>query len=163
MGTEAVVIRGSTFHRPWGEAVVGAVPDGATAPGPKLIDNRTRAPGAMVGRYLAIRTAQAVSEEGLAWLNEHYKYGWTKASVAPAGFIIGVARVTGVVTEGEHPWYFGPMAGGRPNFGWVLADAVALERPFAFTPKFCRGLFKLPPNVLDEVRRQTGLDLVTDP
>lgn len=148
-------IRGLTFWRGWCEAIVRPVPPGATAPGPKRIDNRPRAPGARVGHWLAIHAGQTIDTEGLAWMRDTYGYTWTAADCVRPGFIVGVARVVGFVDHGERPWYFGPTWQGRRNFGWLL-DRV---QSFEADPIACKGalgLWVLPPDVLAEVERRVA-------
>lgn len=52
----------------------------------------------------------------------------------PRGGIVGVATLTGIVTDSEDPFFFGP-------FGWTLADAT----PLPFVPwKGQLGWFDTP-------------------
>lgn len=147
-------LRAMSFARPWGEAIVRPVPPGATAPHAKRIDNRRRQPGERVGKWIAVRTTQTVDAWGLTWLRDTYGYSWTSNDLAPAGVILGAARVTGCVTSGVHPWYFGPTWVGEPNVGWVLGDVVTLATPVPFVPKFGLGLAPLPPAVYEAVVAQ---------
>lgn len=144
-------IRGMTFWRGWCEAIVRPVPEGATAPGPKRVDNRPRAPGARLGRWIAIHAGQAIDTEGLAWMRDAFGYAWTAADCTRPGFIIGAARVVGFVDHGERPWYFGPTWKGRANYGWLLDDVCAFEDD-PVECKGARGLWVLAPNVESDVR-----------
>ncbi len=59
------------------------------------------------------------------------------------GAIVAVARLEGVVTRSDDPWFFGP-------FGWVLGEVTAIE------PVPCRGaqrLWALDEDTLRRVRR----------
>lgn len=126
----ALDVRGFTFWHPWAEAIVRPPPPGATAPGPKRIDNRPprSALGARVGRHIALHTGQTLHREGLAWLRETFGYDWTAADMAPSGSILGVARVVGRVPPG-YPWHFGASYQGKPNEGWWLDEVVTFAEP----------------------------------
>jgi len=145
-------VRAMSFREPWASAILRPVPVGATAPGPKRIDNRSRAPGERMGKWIAIRTTDTFDHEGLDWINRTYGYGWTRADKAPAGVILGVARVVGMVTEGSHPWFFGRIHRDKLNVGWMLGDVVAFEAPVPFVPRFGLGLQPLPADVQAKVR-----------
>lgn len=152
-------VRGFTFWRPWGEAIVRPVPAHAAAPGPKRIDNRPpRSPlGSRVGRHVAIHVGQTTHAEGLAWINRVFGYGWTVSMLAPPGSIIGVARVVGRVPPGD-PWHFGETYNGKPNEGWALDDVVAFAEPLlgpgGAPIKGALGCWTLPDDVLATARER---------
>ena len=163
--SETLRLRGLTFWEPWASAIVRPVPEGATAPHPKRIDNRSHAPGKLLGGLLVIRTGKTVDPDGLHWINSTYDYGWSRSDLLAPGLLVGVARVLGVITpESErarsrgsalgHPWYFGPHYGGKPNFGWTFIDVVTFNDPIAFTPKCGLGQWPLPEEIEKEVRKR---------
>lgn len=123
-------VRGFTFWRPWGEAIVRPVPPGATAPCPKRVDNRPPRSvlGSREGHHIAIHTGLTVHPRGLAWINETFGYGWSEGDLEPPGVILGVARVLGRCVQGV-PWFFGPTWEGEPNEGWLLGDVIAFDPP----------------------------------
>ena len=65
--------------------------------------------------------------------------------------ICGVARVVDIVTRSRSKWFWRPDD-GSVNFGWVLADVMALRHPIP-----CKGalqLWTLTPNQVREIQRQ---------
>ena len=148
---ETIVIAGAmTFLRPWAEAIVRPVPEGAVTPSAKRIENRSWPPPfRLYDRWVALHTGKGTDAQGLAWMRETYRYPWTMADAAPAGQIIGIMRVSGSIertlagvwkrpflgTQTEltepPPWWFGPVRDGKPNYGWVIAfeqDPVPVAR-----------------------------------
>jgi hypothetical protein len=65
--------------------------------------------------------------------------------------ICGVARVVDVVTKSRSKWFWRPTD-GSVNYGWVLEDVTALEKPIPC--KGALGLWEVPPGVFREVQRQ---------
>lgn len=124
-------VRGFTFYRPWAEAIMRPLPVGATAPYPKRVDNRPprSALASRVGKYIAIHTGRTIHADGLAWINATFGYGWTAADLAPAGVILGVARVVGIAPDPTVPWHFGATYNGKSNVGWLLDDVVTFATP----------------------------------
>ncbi|MCK5652606.1 MAG: hypothetical protein KAJ42_14555 [Gemmatimonadetes bacterium] len=66
--------------------------------------------------------------------------------------IVAVATLARVVDNHESPWFFRPVPGDRPNFGWVLKNVVSFDCPVD-VPKGQLGLWKLKPPLRDEIRR----------
>lgn len=153
-----------TFWRPWTDAIVR---------GPKRVENRSWAPPAhLLGAYLAIHAGQRYERGDWPWPEG---YAPPDAADSPQG-IVGVARVVGalrimpngmrrrVFRDGDEPllsrstlaavdrldtldrdpWWAGPC-------GWLLDDVTAIEPVAA---KGARGLWHVPPDVADEVRRR---------
>lgn len=155
---EPLNIVGFTFWRPWGDAIVRAVPPGATAPHPKRIDNRpNRPPANRIGRHIAIHTGQTTSQWGLDWLRDVYGYTWTNDDCSPSGRIIGVARVVGVIEHGDVPWYFGPVFERKKNYGWILDDVRAIEPVTGIKGKL--GCWALDADVLSMVRERYAKEM----
>jgi hypothetical protein len=65
--------------------------------------------------------------------------------------ICGVARVVNIITKSRSKWFWRPNDGSI-NFGWVLADATALEEPIPCNGAL--GLWTLTPAQLREIQRQ---------
>lgn len=132
-----------TLWQPWAAYVVG---------GPKNIENRRWPPPKWImGKRIAIHAGLKHDETADAWLESAFAkaFGddsmtWTKhvprlAQLEARGAILGTARVVGVhapVLGPERretsPWHM------RDQYGWILADRVALPKPIA-----CRGAQKL--------------------
>jgi hypothetical protein len=133
-------IFGLTLHRPWSWAMVH---------GSKRIENRSWPPPAdLIGGYIALHAGKTWDYEGAAKVITVHPEMPRSAGEHPLG-VIGVARLAGVVqdagevTAEQQRWFFG-------EFGWVLADVVALPKPVP-----CRGfqgLWPLPVDVLARVR-----------
>jgi hypothetical protein len=132
-----------SLSRPW----VWAILEGG-----KLTENRPWKNDAIVGQYIALHAAK--SWDSLAMLSIPRALEFNKIKlVLPTdpkehlhSHIVGVARVTGFVTDetrhtltrDQRPWYFG-------KYGWLLDDVTKLETPIP-----CRGalsLWKMPPEV----------------
>lgn len=62
------------------------------------------------------------------------------------GCIIAVARIAGVVTKSDSPWFSGP-------YGWVLDEVVALDDPVPC--KGSLGLWRLP--IIESVKMEKQL------
>ena len=149
-------VRGFTFWAPWADAIVR--PPRGTAPYAKNVDNRPErsALASRVNRHIAIHTGKTIHREGLAWLNATFSYGWTEADLAPAGVILGVARVVGPAQNFSSPWHFGAMYNGKPNVGWLINDVVTFDTPVTGAGgariNGALGCWRLPDDVLAEVR-----------
>ena len=65
--------------------------------------------------------------------------------------ICGVARVVDIVTKSRSKWFWHPDDGST-NYGWVLADAIALKKPIPCNGWL--GLWEVPAKMLREIRRQ---------
>ena len=65
--------------------------------------------------------------------------------------VCGVARLVDIVTHSRSKWFYRP-ADGAINYGWVLANVVALEKPV--TCKGALGLWELPPRIVREIARE---------
>lgn len=175
-------IRGLTLWRPWGSLLfVAEDPAHPEAP-PKLVENRPWFPRrvcqpmragialALPGQplWLAIhnglhRYVQAWADAQALWRRPEYRSRRALDGSVPrpgeAGLIVGVcrlARVLDVEALGpDHPevrchgsWIHGP-------FAWEVADRVLLPTPVAC--RGAQGLWKLPPDVLEQVRQQWSL------
>lgn len=132
-------IWGLTIWQPWAWLITHNT---------KRVENRGwRPPDKAIGQYLALHAGKTLEPGVQAWL---WSQGISVIIPAdlPAGAVVGVARLTGVVSMAsqlpveQQPWFAGP-------FGWTLSDVVAIE------PVECagsQGLWRLPPAVLAEVR-----------
>lgn len=146
---DPVNVWGMAFHRPWGEAIVRPVPQGATAPGPKRIDNRGRPlvwyidAGSMHGAWVAVYAAAKVDRAGLEWMARTYGYAWTEADLAPKATLLGAVQFDGFVAGGDHPWYFGAEHNGRRNYGWRIARVVAFPEPVPHKPACAQGVWRI--------------------
>lgn len=173
-----ITIRGVAFWSPWSDAVLKPVPPGASAPCRKDVDNRPRpAPGSFRHErgYVALYAAKTIDQAGMRYLADVMGYptrpdaygpGWAPVDLYSAtapGCIVGVARYAG--TLDPHPnaqpgerawepraWCFGAEHNGKPNFGWVLAEAMALPEPIPCKHPCPRGVFLLPLKVEERVR-----------
>lgn len=161
--SETLYLAGAmTFLRPWAEAIVRPVPEGATAPCAKRIENRSWTPPfSLWSRWVALHTGKGTDAQGLAWMRETYRYPWTMADAAPAGQIIGLMRVSGWIertlagvwkrpflgTQTEltepPPWWFGPVRDGKPNYGWVIEDVLAFEQDPVPVARGMLGIWRL--------------------
>jgi hypothetical protein len=65
--------------------------------------------------------------------------------------VCGVARVVDIVSKSRSKW-FGHPDDDSKNYGWVLADVVALKTPIPC--KGSLGLWDIPPKVFRELQRQ---------
>lgn len=155
-GDAELDVRGFTFWRSWAEAIVR--PPRGIAPYAKNVDNRPErsALASRVGKYIAIHTGRTIHREGLAWINDTFGYGWTEADLAPAGVILGVARVVGIAPDTSSPWHFGATYNGKPNVGWLLDDVVPFDVPVTGAGGAridgALGCWRLSADVLAEVR-----------
>lgn len=70
--------------------------------------------------------------------------------------ICGVARVVDIVTRSRSKWFWRPEDGST-NYGWVLADVVALKSPIPC--KGALGLWDVSPIIFREIQHQLpGID-----
>lgn len=65
--------------------------------------------------------------------------------------ICGVARVVDIVTKSRSKWFWHPDDGST-NYGWVLAEVVAIESPIPC--KGALGLWEVSPKDFRELQRQ---------
>ena len=108
-----------TLWRPWPHAIFY---------GGKRIENRTWKPWpSIIGKRIALHAGARYDAEGAALMRISGLYDAPSEHHCPKGVIIGVATITGCVTESDDPWFFGP-------YGWKLADVIALPEPIP-----CRG------------------------
>lgn len=176
--SEILYVAGAmTFLRPWAEAIVRPVPEGATAPSPKRIENRSHPPPfVLCDRWVALHTGKGTDAQGLAWLRETFCYPWTMADAAPAGQILGLMRISGWVEATsprgfvwEHsflahplavceapPWWLGPVRDGKPNYGWIIADVIAFEQDPVPVARGQLGIWRLGADALAGVQARVG-------
>ena len=129
-------VRALTLWRPWDQAILF---------GGKNLENRSWAPWARIhGRFICIHAGQKYDNAGVVEMAKECLYVPPSPSVSQAGVIVGVARVTGSVTESDSPWFSGP-------FGWVLEDAIAFKTPVA--TKGTQGLWMVKGRLLSKVRK----------
>lgn len=135
-GRPLAPIRGLTLIRPWGWAIAYARKD---------VENRTWSPpSGVVGGWLAIHSGQKYDQESAQWIAEEIGRCDVPCKDAdPAGVIVAVARLAGVVTESASDWFVGP-------YGWRLENVTRLPTPVPCTG--AQGLWMLPPDVLAAVR-----------
>jgi hypothetical protein len=125
------LVRGFSFHGPWGDAIVREPPPCSWVHGPKDVDNRNKPPPKQrIGRFFAVHTSQKVSRAGLDRLRHTHGYDWTEADLSPAGLILGVARIVGITRKAEG-WCFGETWEGEPNYGWMLDTVLTFAEPIA--------------------------------
>lgn len=155
-----------TLWRPWTDAIFAWPGKHA-----KRIENRTWYRASMVGRHFAIHAGARYDRDGAAMVAElaegvaeqRPEFTWRVPSAAesPQG-IVGVAKLCGVIDAdatgeprliaGERPasgfvwaeWWMG-------GIGWLLDDVTAIE---PVPCKGAQGLWTVPPDVADEVRRR---------
>ncbi len=134
-------IRALTLHQPHAYCVVHRN---------KRIENRDWAPPDwLIGEYLAIHAGKTVDVEAIERLETDPDSPCINTTMPDkdsyvTGAVVAVAKLVGVVTESDDPYFSGP-------YGWVLDDVVAIE------PVPCRGYQKLWPlddRTLAEVRRR---------
>ena len=65
--------------------------------------------------------------------------------------ICGVALVVDIVTKSRSRWFWRPDDGST-NYGWVLADVIALKKPIPC--KGALGLWELSPKTFRDLQRQ---------
>lgn len=142
-----------TLRHPWAFAVARLG---------KRIENRTwRPPASLVGQFVAIHggasprirarmreamedarrilyTIPGAQDLAIAALGPDVKL----AQMVTPG-IVCIARVLGVETECDDPWFHGP-------FGWVLDDVFALPDPVPC--RGAQGLWDVPASALDAIR-----------
>jgi len=129
------VVRALTLWRPWDQAILH---------GGKNIENRPWRPWPRIhGLFICLHAGQRYDNEGAVAMVEHKLYTPPSPSASVAGVIVGVARVTGSVTESDSPWFSGP-------YGWTLEDVTAFKTPVA--AKGAQGLWKVEGKLLADVR-----------
>jgi hypothetical protein len=64
--------------------------------------------------------------------------------------IVAVAKIGGVVTASDDPWFAQPVNRNETNYGWVLEDVVML--PEAVRCAGAQKLWKLSDDILAQVR-----------
>lgn len=65
--------------------------------------------------------------------------------------ICGVARVVDIVTRSRSKWFWRPEDGST-NYGWMLADVVALKSPIEC--KGALGLWEVPAMIFRDIQHQ---------
>jgi hypothetical protein len=122
-----------TLHRPWPWAVLHG----------KDVENRPwQPPPEVVGRLIALHAGKRWDYDGVRVIHKLLPDCPGSSDDHPTG-IVGLARVTGCVTDSTSLWFFG-------LYGWTLGDVIALPRPVA-----CRGdkgIWPVTGQVLDRVR-----------
>ena len=127
-------MRAVTVRQPWAWAIICAGKD---------IENRSWTNRHVIGT-IAIHAGYGVDPL------EELPRGVKKPSNEDLirGAIIGVVDVVGVVDRHRSKWFHGPL-------GWVLRNPRRLKKPI-----FCKGtlgLWHLPPEAQDKIRRQLRL------
>jgi hypothetical protein len=121
-------MRALTFWRPWVHAILY---------GGKRIENRSWKPwDKVVGHYIALHSGLKYDGEGAFWMREQDLYDPPGVKDCQPGCILGVAQLTGYVTENESPWFVGP-------YGWTFDNVVSFSSPIEVTGR--QGLW-----ILDE-------------
>lgn len=131
------VVRALTLWRPWDSAILF---------GGKRIENRPWAPWPRIhGLFICLHAGQKYDRDAAVAMVEAKLYTPPSPSsiYTKAGVIVGVARVTGSVTESDDPWFSGP-------YGWLLDDVTAFKEPVA--AKGMQGLWKVEGKLLEQVR-----------
>jgi hypothetical protein len=136
MSRRKAIIRGLTLWQPHAWCVARAGKD---------VENREWAlPPWMRGQYVAIHAGKTFDQEAAEVLREH-GIPVPEQRAMPQSAIVAVARAVDDSTQPTGSfWWSGPH-------GHLLAEAVAIE------PVPCsgaKGYWKLPPDVLAEVRRR---------
>lgn len=157
-GEEVSEIRGLSLTRPWPMAFIR---------GPvqlqKRVENRDwKPPAALVGCHVALHSAKSWDESAREFIADVLGIEIPGRKDFPHSQIIAVCRLSGFVADltaraslrdptpdtlsaEQQGWYFGP-------YGWTLEDLVELPEPVPC--KGALGLWRLPDNVLVEVREQ---------
>lgn len=142
-------IRGLSLTRPWPFAFIR---------GPvqmqKRVENRDwKPPASLIGCRLALHSAKSWDESARGFIGEVLGATVPDRKAYPHSRIFAVCTLTGYVTSEtaaslrreQQGWYFGP-------YGWLLSDLVELAE--SVECKGALGLWRLPTNVLVEVREQ---------
>lgn len=136
-------MRALTLIRPWEIPVVH---------GWKQIENRKWRPfRSIIGKLIAVHAGVTYDHDAamtiLKVMRETVCSSATDAAQkeSRASCIVGVVRVTNVLTESDSPWFTGP-------FGWVLEDAQALKEPIPCSGML--GLWKVPPHIEARIAEQ---------
>lgn len=121
-GPIIAIKRALTLWQPWAYAIVR---------GPKRIENRDWMPPTwLVGQYIAIHAAaKKVKPIECALIEESTGFHIEPADLTFSA-VVGVARVSGVITESKDRWFMG-------KYGWILDDVRPIE------PVPCKGGMKL--------------------
>lgn len=126
-------LRGFTLWRPMSFGIVH---------GTKRIENRPWAPPPwIVGRWIAIHGGKKW-DDGYADMVADIMHLDELPPAARDTGIVGLARVTGYVTESDDPWYI------PGQYGWTLDQVAAFSEPVPC--RGAQGLWRVP----DEIRSQ---------
>lgn len=126
-----------TLWRPWPWAILH---------GGKRIENRSWAPPAsIVGQVIALHAGKRWDDDGALTIALRSRCMPDDEADHPLG-IVGVARVSGFVTQSDDPWFVGPC-------GWTLDSVVALPQPIPV--QGAQGLWWLSPEIAAVVEAHT--------
>lgn len=131
-------ILGLTLHQPWAFAIAHAG---------KRVENRSWRPWCAVGTYLAIHAGASLDREAVRTLAQqgiHVPPKFEQGAIVAVAQLAGVAHTDTQVPEEQLDWWCGPI-------GWLLDEVVAIE---PVPCKGAQGLWRLPDEVLGEVRRR---------
>lgn len=141
-----------SLSRPWPWAIFDPVAD-------KGIENRSWAPPIdLIGHVIALQAAKSWDDGAISFfLKLGISHFPNRKDLYPEGVIVGVATLDRVVTTArtltpvQARWFFEPTE-ERPNYGWVLANRIALRSPVPC--KGAQGLRTLVPEIAAQVQSQ---------
>jgi hypothetical protein len=129
-------MRALTLWQPWAWAISDFT---------KRIENRSWSPpSCLYDNRFAIHAGKTYDEASAQEIEDEFDVEIPRGGF-PLGAIVAVARLVGVVTVSDDPWFVGP-------YGWVLDDVVKLA-----SPVMCRGaqgLWVMPPDAGRRVLEQ---------
>jgi len=131
--------RGLTLWQPWGWCITHLPPDIA-----KRIENRGWEPWPWV-KFIAIHAGATYDKKSAETISQELGIQVPTRNQIHMKAIVGVARLTGCVTDSDDRWFVG-------KYGWQLADVLTLEKPIPF--KGAQGLWEIPGNLRLQLGRQ---------
>lgn len=127
-------IFGLTLHQPWAQMIIE---------GHKNIENRSwKPPEELIGSFIAIHAGKTYDPIASIIIRQRFGIHIDDIDKLEMGAIVAVARLDGVLTDSDDPWFYGP-------YGWMLGDVTPIA------PVLCPGaqrLWRLPESALTQVR-----------
>lgn len=117
----------------------------------KRIENRGRAPDkTVINQRIALHAAKSWDVTGYHFIRElgfkpPGKHTAPQSQIFATCMLRGFVRSEFLVYPDQKQWFFGPVA-------WIVDDLIVLPEPVACGGKL--GLWEIPPDVLDAVRKQ---------
>lgn len=120
-------MRAITLYQPWATCV---------ALHGKNLENRTwNPPAALIGKRIAIHAGKKF-DVGIFWRLR--SSGMIPPNSCerdfPLGCVVATAKITGVISSSDSPWFLGPLA-------WTLTDVRAFSKPIQAVGKM--GIWEL--------------------